>query len=60
MDFLVAATYHGAQIATQHACVRTCNDDIRIGFGAVTANAAFKLLDILYLINQDIIVFCSV
>ena len=60
MDFLVAATYQSAQITAQQASVGARNDDICVRFSAVTANATLKFLNILNLINQNVIMLCSI
>lgn len=57
MDFLISATDKSAQFIAQHASIATCDDNVGVGFCAITSNGSFKFLDVLYLIDKDIVMF---
>ena len=57
IDFLISATDECAQFIAQHASIATCDDNVGVGFCAITSDGAFKFPDVLYLIDKDIVMF---
>ena len=57
IDFLISATDECAQFIAQHASIATCDDNVGVGFCAITSDGSFKFLDVLYLIDKDIVMF---
>lgn len=56
---LVSAADEGAQFVAQHLGIATSDDDVGVWFGTETSDASLKLRDVLYLVDEDIVVFAS-
>ena len=57
---LVSATDEGAQFVAQHLGIATRDDDVGVWFGSKAPDASLKFLDVLYLVDEDIVVFASI
>ena len=60
INLLISAANERTQFVAQHMGIASRDDDVRICLRAVASHCAFKLLDVLYFVYQDIVVLASV